>query len=323
MPLASDPKLSSARPARRRRIETVETEWLEIVVEAEREAVESVSELFARLGTGVAIHEPVQSSRDGEEVTIDPAATVRVVTHIPLDATTEQRRLAIEDGLWHLAQLRQVRTPTVQTVSDRDWADAWKRYFSVHRIGQRVVIVPSWRRYKSLPDDVIIRLDPGMAFGTGLHPTTRLCTEALETTIKGGESVLDLGCGSGILSIAAAKLGVASVVGVDIETIAAQVANENARRNRVARVVKTVEGTLDTVRDRAPFDLVVANISFRVLSVLPAELHSVTKPRGRAILSGVLEDRADELIELWEHAGWRCLDRKHEADWAAIQFSRG
>jgi len=247
---------------------------------------------------------------------------VRVVTHIPLDAGTEQRRIAIEEGLWHLAQLRQVRMPSVNRVSDRDWADAWKKYFSVHRIGHRVVIVPSWRRYRSQPDDVIVRLDPGMAFGTGLHPTTRLCTEALEDAVTGGERVLDLGCGSGILSIVAAKLGVKSVRAVDIEPIASQVAEENARRNRVARTVKAQAGTLDNARDGAPYDLVVANISFRVLSTLPDEVHRVVRENGRVILSGVLDERAEELIELWKQAGWRFLHRQHEVDWTAVQFIR-
>jgi ribosomal protein L11 methyltransferase len=313
---------AASRPRSRKRIETVETEWLEVVVESEREAVESVSELFATHGTGVAVHEPVQSSRDGDKVRIDPAATVRVVTHIPLDGNTEQRRIAIEEGLWHLAQLRQVRTPSLQKVSDREWADAWKRYFSVHRIGRRVVIVPSWRRYRAQPDDIIIRLDPGMAFGTGLHPTTRLCTEALESAVQGGERALDLGCGSGILSIVAAKLGAKSVLAVDIEPIAAQVAQENVRRNRVARIVKVNEGTLDNARTGAPFDLVVANISFRVLSTLQADLFEIVRPDGKAVLSGVLDERADELVDLWQEAGWRFDRREDDADWTVIQLTR-
>jgi ribosomal protein L11 methyltransferase len=313
---------SSGSGAARRRIETVETEWLEIVVEAEREAVESVSELFATHGTGVAVHEPVQSSRDGEDVRIDPSATVRIVTHIPIDAQTEQRRAALEEGLWHLAQLRQVQLPSVQKVSDREWADAWKRYFSVHRIGRRVVIVPSWRRYKALPDDIIVRLDPGMAFGTGLHPTTRLCTEALESAVQGGERTLDLGCGSGILSIVSARLGAGPVLAIDIEPIAAQVAQENVRRNRVARAVTVRAGTLEQARDRAPFDLVVANISFSVLSRLPADLAQLVRPGGRAILSGVLEERADELVDIWQRAGWRFDCREDDADWTAIRLTR-
>jgi ribosomal protein L11 methyltransferase len=311
-----------AADATSKRSDPVETEWLEVVVEAEREAVESVSELFATYGTGVAVHEPVQSSRDGEVVHIDQTVPVRVVTHIPIDTHTEQRRAALEEGLWHLAQLRQVNQPSVQKVSDRAWAEAWKRYFSVHRIGRRVVIVPSWRRYRAKPGDVIVRLDPGMAFGTGLHPTTRLCTKALESAVMGSERVLDLGCGSGILSIVAAKLGAKLVLAVDIEPIASQVAQENVRRNRVARTVKVREGTAENTRDGAPFDLLVANISFSVLSKLPEEMLQLVRPEGQAVLSGVLDERADELVKIWERFGWRFERREQDADWTAIQLTR-
>jgi ribosomal protein L11 methyltransferase len=185
-----------------------------------------------------------------------------------------------------------------------------------------VVIVPSWRRYRAKADDIIVRLDPGMAFGTGLHPTTQLCTTALELSVRGGERVLDLGCGSGILSIIAARLGAASVIAVDIEPIAAQAASENARRNGVARIMKTVEGTLTDARRGAPYDLVVANISFSVLSGLPEDVLGVITPGGRAILSGVLDERGDELVDLWQRAGWRFERREHEGDWTAIQLTR-
>lgn len=295
---------------------------MEICVAVEREAVESVAEVFARYGQGVAVHEPVRSSKDGEDVTIDPAAPVSVVTHIPLDQHTEHRRAAIEDAVWHLAQLRSIGTVASRSVSDREWADAWKRYFSVHRIGARVIIVPSWRRYRPTGQDIVVRLDPGMAFGTGLHPTTRLCIVALEELVQPDQRVLDLGCGSGILSIAAAKLGAGQVLAIDVEPIAVEVAASNVRRNRVARAVRVREGMIEQATDGAPFDLVVANISFRVLSALAEDVAKLVAPGGIALLSGVLEERVDELLTIWSRASWQLRARAHEADWATVQLSR-
>jgi ribosomal protein L11 methyltransferase len=314
---------NTATPRRRARTASApETHWLEVSVEAEREAVESLSEAFSRWGNGVAVHEPIHSSPDGEIVTLDPSLPVRVVTHLAIAADTEQRRAEIENAVGHLAQLRSIGELHVETVSDKTWEEAWKRYFTVHRIGKRVVIVPSWRRYRAEPDDIVIRLDPGMAFGTGLHPTTRLCTLALETRVEGEELMLDLGCGSGILSIVAAKLGARRIVGVDIEPIAVDVARENIRRNKVVRAIDVLAGDLEAAAEQGPFDAVMANISFRVLSGLPERLFELVRPGGYAILSGVLDERREDLVALWTAAGWQSSLVEVEGDWLAAQFER-
>src|SRR6266851_7073359 len=197
-------------------------EWLELTTSAEAEAVESVSAVFAEFGQGVAIEQVVESSRDGDVVTLPADAPVLIKTYLPLrDPTTAERRAHIERGVWALGRLRQVGPLQVRILREADWANAWKEYFFVHRVGQRTVIVPSWRQgeYEARPDDVVLLLDPGMAFGTGLHPTTRLCLLAAESLVTPGMRVLDVGAGSGILSIAAARLGAARVEAVEIDAV--------------------------------------------------------------------------------------------------------
>src|SRR5437763_6485436 len=183
-------------------------EWLELETRAEPEAVESVSSVFAEFGQGVAIEQVVESSRDGDVVHMPPDALVLIKTYLPvLDPSTNARRAKIEQAVWALGQLRNVGPLHVRTLRETDWANAWKEYFFVHRVGRRTVIVPSWREadYVPQPDDVVLLLDPGMAFGTGLHPTTRLCLAAAEALVKPNMHVLDVGAGSGVLSIAAAR----------------------------------------------------------------------------------------------------------------------
>src|SRR6266851_2977382 len=286
-------------------------EWLELTTSAEAEAVESVSAVFAEFGQGVAIEQVVESSRDGDVVTLPADAPVLIKTYLPVrDPTTAQRRTRIEKGVWALGRLRQVGPLQVRTLREADWANAWKEYFFVHRVGQRTVIVPSWRQaeYEARPDDVVLLLDPGMAFGTGLHPTTRM-------------RVIDVGAGSGILSIAAAKLGAAHVAAVEIEPVAASVCQDNVQRNVVGDIVSVRAGTLDGPPDVA-YDLVLANITIATLLQLNPLLWQQLRPGGVAVLSGVLDERADELVRVFEAAGWQHERTDLEQDWVAVLMRR-
>lgn len=299
-------------------------EWLELETRVEPEAVESVSSVFAEFGQGVAIEQVVESSRDGDVVNLPADAPVLVKTYLPLlDPTTEKRRAKIEQAVWALGKLRDVGPLQVRTLRETDWANAWKEHFFVHRVGRRTVIVPSWREsdYVPRPDDVVLLLDPGMAFGTGLHPTTRLCLQALEELLEPGMRVLDVGAGSGILSIAAARLGASHVDAVEIEPVAARVCQQNVDRNDVSSIVRVRAGTLDGPPAQ-PFDLLLGNITIATLLQLQPLLAAHVRPRGLAILSGVLAERAGELLQAFLAAGWWHERTDQEQDWVALLVRR-
>jgi ribosomal protein L11 methyltransferase len=302
----------------------VDDAWLELSAAAEPEAVESLSAAFAEHGQGVALEQRVDSSRDGDVVTVPVDTPVIVKTYLPLaDPTFEERRARLEKAVWALGKLRQVGALQVRTLHEAEWANAWKDYFFVHRVGERTVIVPSWRHaeYEPRDGDVVLLLDPGMAFGTGLHPTTRLCLRACETLVRPGMRVLDVGAGSGILSIAAARLGATYVEAVEIDPVAANVCRENVARNEVADVVDVRTGSLNA-EPTERFDLALANITIASLLELHPRLHAHLRPGAIAVLSGVLAERAPELIDALCASGWRHERTEQEQDWVALLMTR-
>lgn len=291
--------------------------WLELSTRAEAETVEAIAEIFSQHGQGVAIEEPFLAYPD-ESYEIDAARPVRVTTYLPLDDAASARRERIEEALHWLGRLRGIEPLTVRELAEEDWANAWKKHFHVRHVGKRLVIVPSWRRYTPRPDEVILDLDPGMAFGTGVHPTTRLCLQLVERWTAPGMRVLDLGTGSGILAIAAAKLGAARVTARDIESTAARVAQENVERNGVADRIEVAQGTLDSVPTDERYDLILANINLRVLREVLAPLAARLAPGGAAILSGVLHEYEPALREVVAEAGLAWRERRRQQDWLAV-----
>ena len=155
--------------------------------------------------------------------------------YLAVEPGLDEKRRQVEEALWHLRQIASIPEPQFRTVVEEEWANAWKEHFHVTRIGQRLVVKPSWREYTPQADDIVLELDPGMAFGTGLHPTTQMCLLALEKYVRGGERVLDLGTGSGILAIAAVKLGAAACLATDIDPVAVEAARANVAANGVQR----------------------------------------------------------------------------------------
>lgn len=220
--------------------------WLELSVSVDQEAAESVSELLARHGyNGGVVVEPAWLAGDeGPEFSLDATRPVTLRTYLPLDPQAEETRQRIEQALWHLGQIRPIGPLQVRALADQDWANAWKQHYRVQRIGARIVIVPSWLEYTAQPDDIVLQLDPGMAFGTGLHQTTQLCLRLLERYARPGQQTLDLGTGSGILAIAAAKLGAGPILALDNDPVAVEAAHDNVARNGVEGVVQVALGSL-------------------------------------------------------------------------------
>jgi len=327
--------------------------WLELSVEVDPEAVESVSELLAQYGynSGVVIDQPIIPGADGPEYTYDTSRPATLRTYLPLDERAEVTRARLERALWHFGQMRPVGPLRVKQIEEQDWANAWKEHYTIQRIGERAVIVPSWLEYDAQPGDIVLRLDPGMAFGTGLHPTTQLCVGLLERYVAPGSRVLDLGCGSGILAIAAAKLGAGAVLALDTDPIAVTATRENAARNGVSDLVLVAEGSLgsgaalghwlygtlnaegatmnrpDDDSQRSAFsvqrfDLIVANIIARVLATLAADLAGALAPGGTLIASGIIAEREDEVVAAFVAAGLAPVERRQERDWVALVYCK-
>lgn len=321
------------------------TTWLELSVQVDSESVETVSEILSRDGhNGGVVVEPAWIAGDeGPEFRYAIERPVTLRTYLPLNEQTEEVRQRIETALWHVGHIRPLGPLQTRLLNEEDWANAWKQFYPVMRIGERTVIVPSWLTYDPQPDDVVLLLDPGMAFGTGLHPTTQLCLQLLERYVKPGIRALDLGTGSGILAIAAAKMGAGHVIALDNDPIAVRVAQENIDRNGVSPTVVAAEGSLGagqamghwlsgdfTPAPSAPipaadeqFPLIVANLIAKVLVILADDLVATLQPGGILISSGIIDTREHEVREAFERAGLVQIERHVSGEWLALVHTKG
>jgi ribosomal protein L11 methyltransferase len=285
-------------------------DWLEISVQVDGEGAEAVSEVFNRYGRGGAVV---------EHLLLDGVDELRVKTYIP--AGDEAIKTRIAHALWHLGQLYPIPEPVYRVLVEADWAEAWKSHYSVLHTGRRTVIVPQWLSYDAAPGEVVITLDPGMAFGTGTHPTTRLCLELLEEAIVPGMRVLDLGTGSGVLAIAAAKQGAAEVLAVDVDELAVAAARENAAANGVAGAVQVEGGSLDRAAGR--YHLILVNILAEVIcALLDGGLAEALEPGGVVIASGIIDEREPAVRAAMAAHGIELTGRRTERDWVALQGAR-
>ncbi|MCC9079064.1 50S ribosomal protein L11 methyltransferase [Litorilinea aerophila] len=312
---------------------------IEIAVSVDSEAAEAVSELFNRYNGGSYAADSAEGEASGGGAVIEatgfddfgqPIAgqfRLTVKTYIKPGRRGAQIRRQIEEGLWHLSQIYPIPEPQIRTLRQEDWAHAWKKFYKPLRVGRRLVLKPSWEAFQPQPDDLVIELEPGMAFGTGLHPTTRLCLAALEEHIQPGDAVLDVGTGSGVLAIAAARLGARFIVATDIDPLAIQATRENLTRNGLDGLpdleVDVRQGSVpDGLTGR--FQVVVANILAEVLVGLldgtygnvPLAVPLATG--GHLILSGILAEKDAMVLQAAARHGLQLVDRKQEEDWVAL-----
>ncbi len=303
-------------------------QWLEIAVTTPDEWVEAVSNMFIELGTGgVAIEDPalfslyLQGPQD--EVALNPQSLPRepvVKAYLPVDENLDARLAALQERLSAVAPEVSFALKT-KKIREEDWAEAWKAYYKPVCAGRKLVVKPTWEEYRALPGQVVIEMDPGMAFGCGTHPSTRLCLSLLEDVLAGGEVVVDVGTGSGILAIAAALLGARRVVAVDNDPVAVATARQNVEKNRVQGVVEVVCGDLLTGVDSL-VDVVVANIVADVIIRLAPEAVKVLKPDGLFIASGIIKGREQDVVDALHSHNFEIIERRRSDEWNAL-LARG
>ena len=299
----------------------MQPKWLEISLKVDGELAEAVAEVLSRfIPSGVVIEQRV--SPEHQLAGSAPPGQWRVAGYLPVDEQIDRLRHQITEALWFLGRIKEMPEPEFKVVRQTDWSEAWKKNYHPLPVGKKLMIAPSWVE----PDPrgrVVIRIDPGMAFGTGTHPTTRLSLEFLETAVVPEQPMIDIGCGSGILAIAALKLGAGWALGADPDPDAISAAETNAAINGVQENFTIIQGSvadvlaLDGGHPVAP--LVVANILAPVLDkLLKSGLAELIAPEGALILSGILQDQAQALQEEAIRHGMKLIDRKQEGDWVAL-----
>jgi ribosomal protein L11 methyltransferase len=302
-------------------------QWIELSVLADGEAAEAVSELFNRFngrpdGQGGAVIEVGGFDPVGENH--HPVAIVR--TYLPVDAPdTPERQRQIEQGMWFLQRIYPVGELISRPLAEEDWANAWKAHYAPLRLGEHFLIIPAWQvaQVTPQPDDQVLILDPGMAFGTGLHPSTQLCLAGLESVIHPGTSVLDAGCGSGILSIAAARLGARHIDAFDIDPLAITATRENARLNELAAPINVFEssGPDESVFWSASprWQVILINILLPVIiGLLDRGIANYLAPDGKMVLAGVIVDQEAKLNDALAAKGLVVIQRRVQGDWLSV-----
>lgn len=299
--------------------------WLEIAVHVPQEGIDMVSNIFEEIGAGgVVIEDPALISKYisaniwdhyefPEEVLNRTMPLVKA--YLPDNKDLEDKLALIQINL---AELPLENVPRMETkrVAEEDWATSWMAYYKPVEIGKRLAVKPSWEEFTPPSGRLVLELDPGMAFGCGNHPTTTMCMEFLEEIIQGGEIAADVGTGTGILAIAAAKLGVSKVYAVDLDQVAVDIAQENVRLNQVQEKVEVLQGNLlDKVE--GPLDIVIANIVANVIISLAPDVAKLIKTGGYFITSGIIRFRAEEVKEKLEKFGFKVLSSREDGEWVS------
>lgn len=302
-----------------------EPRWLEISMTVDGELAEAVSEVLDRfVSNGVVIESGVIYNDAEDEGT--PFGPVRIYGYLAVDDQLEERRQRLLEALYFLGRIQPLPEPTFKAIEDEDWMAAWKKHYRPIQIGKKLLILPAWIERED-PGRVAVKIDPSMAFGTGTHPTTQLCLEMVEEYTRPGINVIDVGCGSGILSVAALKLGAGHALGVDIDNAAVISSKENAAANGVLERLEVGVGSVAELKEgkfslrQAP--LVLANILAPVIiRLFAAGLAALVEPDGVLILSGILEPQAAGVLEAAEAKGLKHLHTRQQLDWVAIALKK-
>ena len=304
--------------------------WIEVSVITKSEALEPISGIFYGLNCpNIAIEDPEDLTlREQGPLTWD-FADINILEHKGNAAVVKayfSQDDKVEEIVQHvkekLLELKEFGfdigdgTVEVKKMHEEDWANNWKQYYKPVKITDKIVIKPIWEEYEKTDEELIIELDPGMAFGTGTHETTRMCIKALDKYVKPNTTVFDVGCGSGILSIAAAKLGAKHVVGVDLDPVAVDSSNENISFNDLNNIEILEGNLLDVVNGKA--DIVVANIIAEIICILTADVKKALNDGGIFITSGIIHDRVDMVKEKFAECGFEIIEINKDGEWNCI-----
>lgn len=308
----------------------MEGTWIEVRVFTKSEALEPISGIFYSLDcSGVAIEDPQDIlGREQGPLTWD-FADINVLEHKGKCAVVKAY-FTEEDDIDKITGFTKEKVKEIKDMGidvgegkveaekmhEQDWANNWKKYYKPARIGERIIIKPIWEDYEEKDGDLVVELDPGMAFGTGEHETTRMCIKALEKYTKKESTVFDVGCGSGILAIAAAKLGAKKAVGVDLDPVAVESAKENVGFNNVDNIEILEGNLLDVIDGKA--DIVVANIIAEVICILTPDVSKALCEGGYFITSGIIHDRVDMVKEKLEECGFEIVEANKDGEWNCI-----
>lgn len=307
--------------------------WCEISIQTTHEATEIIAEIFRDLGAGgVVIEDPELvndyiTSGKWDYTDIPIAAETEVVTekaYLPVNGELEGRLQTFRQEVKALEGRGVSVAPGIITTAeleDEDWSDTWKQYFHTEKPGDKVVIKPTWESYEPQPDEVVIELDPGAAFGTGTHATTSMCIRQLEKLVEPGMTVFDVGTGSGILSIISAKLGARNIQAVDYDDSVIKIVEENLAQNQVEDIVSVAQSDLmQNVHGKAK--LVIANIIADIIIRLFDQLDEHLEEGGTLLTSGIIEDRIEDVLAAAEAHGYTVVERLENKGWACITFKR-
>lgn len=314
--------------------------WLEVSMTVDGELAESVADVFARFAPNGVMTEQGVKYNDAEDAGT-PTGPITVRAYLEMNDQIEETRQKLEESLFYLGMIRPLPAPSYKQIADQNWMEAWKQYYKPILIGQRLLILPAWMETPD-PNRIAIKIDPGMAFGTGTHPTTQLCLELMEkyfddrpqtidhessSMVNRPWSTIDVGCGSGILSIAALKLGAEQALGVDIDHESITNSRENADTNEVGDELILGVGSVQEILDgKFPFKqapLVVANILAPVIvRLFDAGMADLIEENGSIILSGILQEQEESVVEAGQAKGLRMTERRQMGDWVALTMIR-
>ncbi|MGI6777457.1 MAG: 50S ribosomal protein L11 methyltransferase [Acetivibrionales bacterium] len=308
-------------------------DWVEVKIVTTSEASDAVSQMLTEAGSGgVVIEDPADIRKEIEKPgSLDYADDeflcklgndVIIKAYFPGSRNENELIEHINKNMGDIANYLDIGKATVNTsiVDDEDWANGWKRFYKPFHISDRIVVKPSWEKYISgSSNEVVIEIDPGMAFGTGTHDTTRMCAILLEKYMEEDNRVLDIGCGTGILSIVAAKLGATHVTAIDIDDNAVKVAKENCRLNGVGHLVDVYQGTVDSFcSDR--YSIITANIIADAIIDMADMILSCIAAGGCFIASGIIKEREEEVVDKYTGLGFNTDTRLESGEWVAIVF---